>query len=88
MRYLGCSLDKLKQHLENMFDEDMTWENYGRRGWHVDHIKPLAAFNLTNESELAQACHYTNLQPLWAEENLQKNSYYRGIRYVRTSIQS
>ena len=48
----------------------MTWNNYGK--WHVDHIKPLSKFDLTVASEQFKACHYSNLQPLWAEENIEK----------------
>ena len=54
----------------------MTWENWSRAGWHIDHIKPLASFNLQNLDQLTEACHYTNLQPLWAEENLVKGDRY------------
>lgn len=71
---VGCSIEQLKQWLENKFQPGMTWNNYGHKGWHVDHIKPLAAFDLTNEAELKQACHYTNLQPLWASDNLRKGA--------------
>ena len=57
---------------ETMFAHGMTWENYG--DWHIDHIVPLAAFDLTERQQLLQACHYTNLQPLWREANLHKGS--------------
>jgi len=67
---LGCSIKYLKQHLEAHFKKGMTWKNYGE--WHIDHIKPLAAFDLTDRKQFLEACHYTNLQPLWAEENLKK----------------
>lgn len=77
---IGCSVEELKQYLEQRFylnsktGKMMTWENYGLYGWHIDHIVPLSSFDLTNKEQFLQACHYTNLQPLWAEENLKKGS--------------
>ena len=50
----------------------MTWDNYGRYGWHIDHIKPLCRFDLTDGKQLLEAVHYTNLQPLWASDNYAK----------------
>jgi hypothetical protein len=70
---LGCTIDELKTYLESKFKLSMTWDNYGYYGWHIDHIKPLASFDLTNRQQLLEACHYTNLQPLWANENLTKS---------------
>ena len=58
------------------FAHAKIWENYGFYGWHVDHIKALANFNLNNPEERKKAWHYTNLQPLWAKENLQKHSKF------------
>ena len=69
---IGIKIRNLKEYLENQFKEGMTWENYGFYGWHVDHRLPLAGFDLTNPEEQKKAFHYTNLQPLWAEENLRK----------------
>jgi len=74
VRDLGCSIPELKLYLESKFQEGMTWENYGYWGWHIDHIIPLDSFNLQNREEFLKACHYTNLQPLWAEENWKKNN--------------
>lgn len=71
-RSLGCSKEELKEHLESRFSDGMSWENYGRTGWHIDHIIPLCELDLTKTDELAKACHYTNLQPLWAVDNLAK----------------
>ena len=70
---LGCSIEELKKHLEGKFKPGMAWDNYGFYGWHIDHIVPLSSFDLSNPDEVKQACHYSNLQPLWAEENLQKS---------------
>lgn len=71
---LGCSLDEFKSYLESKFQPGMSWENYGQFGWHVDHIVALSKFNLTDPEQLQQACHYTNLQPLWWLENVQKGN--------------
>jgi hypothetical protein len=71
-KMLGCTWKELKTHLENQFTEGMTWDNYGK--WHVDHIKPLALAK--TEEEMIKLNHYTNLQPLWAKDNLSKGSKY------------
>jgi hypothetical protein len=69
---LGCNIEQLWIHLEKSFKPGMTKENYGK--WHVDHIIPCSSFDLTKSEEQAQCFHYTNLQPLWASENLAKGS--------------
>ncbi len=76
MDLLGCSGEELKIYLENKFTEGMTWENHTPTGWHVDHIKPCAAFNLLDPEEQRKCFHYTNLQPLWAIDNLIKGATY------------
>jgi hypothetical protein len=70
---LGCSIDELKKHLESKFLPGMTWKNHTVDGWHIDHIRPLDSFDLSNFEEFKKACHYTNLQPLWAKDNWYKN---------------
>jgi DNA-binding transcriptional MerR regulator len=72
VRDLGCTAKELKRHLESQFRPGMTWENWGRSGWHIDHIKPLVSFDLADPEQVREACHYTNLQPLWASENMSK----------------
>lgn len=69
---LGCSVVELKSYLESKFLPGMTWENYG--SWHVDHIQPLSKFKLTDSVEFAKAAHYTNLQPMWAADNIKKRN--------------
>lgn len=74
--YLGCSFDDFIKHIEKQFLPNMNWSNYGLRGWHLDHIKPLALFDLTKDDEIRKAWHYTNLRPLWAKDNLAKGKKY------------
>ena len=68
---LGCSIDELKIHLQNQFKEGMTWQNHGE--WHIDHIIPCAAFDLSKKEDCLKCFDYKNLQPLWAHENLSKS---------------
>jgi len=72
VRDLGCSMSEFKIYLESKFQPGMIWENHGLQGWHLDHIKPLASFDLTNREEFLKAAHYTNLQPLWSRDNIKK----------------
>lgn len=73
-KLIGCSIDELIIHLESKFYNGMTWENYGLKGWHIDHIKPCSSFNLTELSQQKKCFNYTNLQPLWAIDNLKKSN--------------
>jgi hypothetical protein len=70
----GCNLPFLKGYLEAKFTEGMTWENHGK--WHIDHIKPCCSFDLNNDEEQKKCFYYTNLQPLWAKDNLSKGGKY------------
>jgi hypothetical protein len=71
---LGCTVQEAREHLEKQFKEGMTWENHGLYGWHIDHIIPCASFDLTDPDQQKKCFHYTNLQPLWAKENLIKGA--------------
>lgn len=71
---LGVDWDIAKAHIERQFKKGMTWENHGE--WHIDHIIPLS--KAKTEKELIRLCHYTNLQPLWGEENLTKGNKILG----------
>lgn len=68
--YLGCDWERVRNHLEKQFREGMGWHNHGFYGWHIDHIMPLSSAKTIEE--LIPLLHYTNLQPLWASENMKK----------------
>ena len=69
-KIIGLTFDGLKEYLENQFKDNMSWDNYGE--WHIDHIIPLSLAK--TEEDVYKLCHYINLQPLWAEENLKKSN--------------
>jgi hypothetical protein len=71
VRDLGCTIENFRKHIESKFKTGMSWNNRGRWGycWHIDHIKPLANFDLTNRRQFMEACNYKNLQPMWCVEN-------------------
>jgi len=72
---VGCTPTELKTHIEKQFLEGMNWENYGFTGWHIDHIIPLAACE--DDDDVHRLCHYTNLQPMWSDDN-----YKKGDRFI------
>jgi hypothetical protein len=72
---LGCSIECFRKYIESGFSLGMTWNNYGRGGWHLDHIIPLGKFDLTDREQFLIACHYTNYQPMWETENVKKGDF-------------
>ena len=72
LEVLGCSIEFLKEYLESKFTPGMNWSNYGK--WHIDHIRPCVSFDMTRAEEQALCFHYTNLQPLWALDNISKGA--------------
>lgn len=88
LELIGCTIEQLRHHLESKFQTGMSWTNYGVRGWHIDHQRPLASFNISNPDEQKVAFHYTNLQPLWAVENIRKNSRLPDGTYCRRKFAS
>jgi hypothetical protein len=71
---LGCSIKEAAKHIELQFVEGMSWSNYNYWTWHIDHIRPCSSFDLLDPAQQAECFHYTNLQPLWAEDNLAKGA--------------
>ncbi len=72
MQLVGCTREELVAHIEAQFLPGMTWEN--RSEWHVDHIRPCASFDMLDPEQQRACFHYTNLQPLWAADNLRKGA--------------
>ena len=72
MELTGCSKDELQQYLESKFTDGMCWDNYGK--WHIDHIRPCSSFNLEELEEQKECFHFSNLQPLWALDNIRKSN--------------
>lgn len=75
IRDLGCSIPFFREYIASKFLPGMTWDNWGKGKdkWHLDHVIPLVAFDLTDREQFLQAVHYLNYQPLWEPDNLKKN---------------
>lgn len=72
LELLGCSIADLKMRLATMFEQGMSWDNYGE--WHIDHIIPIDSFDLIDPAQQRECFHFSNLQPLWAEDNRSKGA--------------
>lgn len=75
VQYIGCSIEEFKKHIESKWQPGMTWDNYGKNGWHIDHIIPCYRFDFSKEDDIKKCFHYSNMQPLWALDNMRKNKY-------------
>lgn len=75
VRDLGCTVAEFRSLIEALWRPGMTWENWGKGPgtWQVDHIRPLASFDLSDPAQVRAACHFTNLQPLWHEDHIRKS---------------
>lgn len=75
---MGCSVEELREHLKKQFKSGMTWDNYGKGAgkWSIDHIRPCDSFDLSSPEQQRQCFHYSNLQPLWCEENSRKHNHF------------
>ena len=70
----GCDRIELREHFESLFTDGMSWDNHSLLGWHIDHIRPCSGFDLTDPEQQKICFHYSNLQPLWAKDNLKKGA--------------
>lgn len=79
IKMLGCSFIDFKKYFKSKFTKGMTWKKFMQGKIHIDHIKPLSSFNLSIEKNQYKACHFSNIQPLWAKDNLTKSKKVRCI---------
>lgn len=85
---MGCTPEQLREHLESKFKLGMSWENYGSY-WHIDHIIPVAAFDMNNPDEQRACFHWSNLQPLLADVNIKKSDILsdgKRARYLKSNL--
>lgn len=83
-KLVGCDLLTLVKHIERQFKKGMSWDNHGK--WHLDHKVPCNSFDLTNLEEQKICFHYTNLQPLWAKDNIRKKDKIEQPIQLRIAI--
>lgn len=83
---IGCTPEEFKVYIESLWQPGMSWENYGPRGWHVDHIKECFRFDLTDSAQQKECFHYSNQRPLWAKDNLSRRR--RGNQSLSDKIAS
>lgn len=84
MSLLGCTIEELKNHLESLFQEGMSFDNHGE--WHIDHIIPCTSFDLTDPEQQKLCFNWTNLQPLWAKENISKRN--KTLEYKEKNVRN
>jgi hypothetical protein len=83
---IGLSKDEFKLHIESQFKKGMHWGNWGQGvgKWHVDHIVPCTAFDLSKPEEQRRCFHYSNLRPMWGSDNIRKGGFHRACGSVRS----
>lgn len=84
LELFGAPMDMVKNHISSKFDEYMSWENYLNGDIHIDHTIPCEAFDLSDKEQQKACFHYTNLQPLWAADNLSKIDKLDDGRYAHS----
>ena len=75
-KLLGCSWSEFITYIETQFDNDMNLNNHGKKGWHLDHIRPCDSFDLLSDEQIYVCFNWRNFQPMWAVENQSKNNDY------------
>lgn len=78
---LTFTIPELRNHLQSLWLPEMNWDNYGKRGWHIDHKKPISSFDMSDPEEIKKCWALDNLQPLWWRDNLVKGAIYEGKNY-------
>jgi hypothetical protein len=82
MNLLGCDIEYFKKWIEYQFNDGMNWSNHGKM-WHIDHVKPCASYDLTQESQQRECFHWMNMRPLEKRENLSKGDTVDKILIAR-----
>lgn len=72
LELVGCTVEELRKHIESQWLPGMSWSNHTKKGWHIDHIRPVTTFDLTKPDQLLECFHYSNLRPLWYLDNLSR----------------
>jgi hypothetical protein len=80
---IGCSFEELKQHIEKQFQPGMHWDNWCLNGWHIDHIRPCASFDLSCKEQQKECFHFKNMRPIWAKDNWSKGPTFDGRRWIK-----
>jgi len=86
IKLVGCGIEEVRTYIASKFSTGMSWDTYGVRGWHLDHVVPCGSYNLFNSVELKQCFHYSNLQPLWWYDNVRKSDGYGKGQRVRDLV--
>jgi hypothetical protein len=82
MRILGCDLLFFRAYIESQFEIGMSWDNFGKYGWHLDHCRPVASIkDFTDTQEIEEVFGWLNYRPLWWDDNIKKSSWYNGVKY-------
>jgi hypothetical protein len=76
---IGCSIAHFRKWIEDMFQDGMSWDNYGE--WEIDHVRPCASFDLTDRSQFLECFNYRNTRPMWRADNRRKWSNFEGVSY-------
>lgn len=87
LQWLGCTPLELREHLSSQWAEGMTWDNIGVGAgkWNIDHIRPCASYDMTDEQQRLACFHWSNMRPMWSLDNIRKGAHHEGVRHGRAT---